>query len=502
MNNLLPIQPGKPVNRSNIPCLPLDDFRHALLNFTDNDGFIVQFFAFEEKNVVSLISVVRRGNELFVGSCLGPERYPSLTLKNRKFHLFEREIAEQFAILPEGHPWMKNVRFHANWRGKADAFDNTYENIPGNYPYFQVEGDEIHEVAVGPVHAGIIEPGHFRFQCIGEEVLHLEIHLGYQHRGVEQLMTTVDRIRRPVIAESIAGDTAIANSICYCQAVEALQGITVPDGAKKIRIIALELERLSNHTGDLGALAGDVAFGTAAAYFGRMRGEFLNLLLNLSGNRFGKGLIRPGGVFSPWDESKKATILDKIEEIGPQLAEVSDLLFSAHTVMGRFEGCGVVPRETAEEIGLVGFAGRASGLDYDVRFTMGPDGNYHEKAKASQTSGDVFARAWGRHEEIVHSLALIKKILQTQSISSEEITSTHESNLMPDSFVVTMTEAWRGELSHCLLTDENGGLLRYKVKDPSFHNWTGLALALRNEGISDFPLNNKSFNLSYCGFDL
>jgi Ni,Fe-hydrogenase III large subunit len=502
MNNFLPIRPGKRVNRSNIPCLPLDDFRDALLDFADNDGYVVQFFAYEERDAVSLISVVRRDNELFAGCCPAQEKYPSLTKENTKFHLFEREIAEQFAVLPEGHPWMKNVRFHPNWRGKPDAFDNTYEDIPGNYPYFQVEGDEIHEVAVGPVHAGIIEPGHFRFQCIGEKVLHLEIQHGYQHRGIERLMTTIDRHRRPVIAESIAGDTAIANSICYCQAVEALKGIKVPDEAAKIRTVAMELERLANHTGDLGALAGDVAFSTAAAYFGRMRGDFLNLLLHLSGNRFGKGLIRPGGVVSQWDESITTTILDKIEELGPQLEEVSDLLFSAHTVLGRFEGCGVVSREKASEIGLVGFAGRASGLDYDVRFTMGPDDNYHEKEKTIRSSGDVFARAWIRYEEIVHSLACIKKILGTKPISPECITTSDEGNLTPDSLVVTMTEAWRGELSHCLLTDENGGLLRYKIKDPSFHNWTGLALALRNEGISDFPLNNKSFNLSYCGFDL
>jgi len=502
MNNLLPIEPGKRINRSDIPLLPMDDFRDALLAFADIEGYIVQFFAYEENNVVSCLAVVRRGKKLYAGQCPLPETYPSLTRKNTKFHLFEREIAEQFAVLPDGHPWLKNVRFHPNWRGKADAFANSYEDIPGNYPYYLVEGDEIHEVAVGPVHAGIIEPGHFRFQCIGEKVLHLEIQLGYQHRGIERLMTSVDRCRRPVIAESVAGDTAIANSICYCQAIEALQGIMVPDGAKKIRAVALELERLANHTGDLGALAGDVAFAPAAAYYGRMRGEFLNLLLRLSGNRFGKGLIRPGGVVSQCDEKTRAAILDKIAEIGPQLAEVGDLLFSAHTVLGRFEGCGVVSRATASQIGLVGFAARASGLDHDVRFSLGPADTCYEEEKVIHTAGDVFARAWVRDREIALSLACVKKILQGKPILSAGSFVADERNLAPGSFVVTMTEAWRGELSHCLLTDENGRLLRYKIKDPSFHNWLGLALALRDEGISDFPLNNKSFNLSYCGFDL
>lgn len=499
MNNLLPIQPGERINRSNIPNLSIDDFRLSLLDCAVKGGAVVQFFAYEEQGNVWLMAIMRYSNELYVGKSYVSDKYSSLTQKNSKFHLFEREVAEQYGVIPEGHPWLKNVRFHPNWLGKKDVFGNTYEDIPGNYPYFQVEGDEIHEVAVGPVHAGIIEPGHFRFQCIGEEVLHLEIQLGYQHRGVEKILTTVPGLRHSGIVESVAGDTAIANSICYCQAVEALQGIDVSEDARKIRIVALELERIANHIGDLGALAGDVAFATAAAYFGRMRGEFLNLLLLLSGNRFGKSLVRPGGANWQWNEKTVTTILTKIDELGPQIENARDLLFTAHTVLGRFEGCGVVSKETASEIGLVGVAGRASGLDYDTRFTFDLANGCQKKIKNKQTSGDVFARAWVRHEEIVYSLDCIREILQQGPM---DITVSFALNLPPNSFVVTMTEAWRGELSHCLLTDENGVLLRYKIKDPSFHNWMGLAMALRNEGISDFPLNNKSFNLSYCGFDL
>lgn len=502
MNKLLPIRPGKCIRKSSIPVLPFDSFRKTLLALTAEDGYIVQFFAWEQNDEVLLTAVVRCGNELFIGNCRVGERYPSLTPENAKFHLFEREIAEQYGVRPTGHPWLKNVRFHPNRRGKPDVFGNSYDDIPGNYPYYQVQGDDIHEVAVGPVHAGIIEPGHFRFQCSGEEVLHLEIQLGYQHRGVEQLLCTTGPRRRPLIAEAIAGDTAVANSLCYCRAIEALQEMTPTGADEQIRKIALELERLANHVGDLGALAGDVAFSTAAAYFGRLRGEFLNLLLVLCGNRFGKGLVRPGGVICRWDAATRAAIVAKVKEVRPQVKDVGDLLFTAHTVLGRFEGCGLLPRRTAAAIGLVGPVGRASGLDYDVRTFLGENSDFFgPAAETEKMAGDVFARAWIRFAEILQSLDFIEKTAD-QIRRIPELVAIEPENLPPDSFVVTMAEAWRGELSHCLLTDGDGKLQRYKVKDPSFHNWTGLALALRNEEISDFPLNNKSFNLSYCGFDL
>lgn len=502
MDNLLLIEPGRPVKRAAIPCLAMEDFRQTLLDGSDREGAVVQFFGYREKDELFLLAILRRGGLLYAGCCRAPETYPSLTRENARFHLFEREIAEQFGVLPEGHPWLKNVRFHPNWTGRDDAFGNSYENIPGNYPYFRVEGDEIHEVAVGPVHAGIIEPGHFRFQCIGEKVLHLEIQLGYQHRGIERLVTGAAPQRLPVILESAVGDSAVAASICHSRAMEGLQGIQVSDTAARIRALTLELERLANHTGDLGALAGDVAFTTAASYFGRLRGEFLNLLLLLCGNRFGKGLVRPGGVVCSWTEGIREKILAKIEEVEPDIMEVSELIFSAHTILGRFEGCGTVNREAAEEVGLVGFAGRASGLDYDARFRLAPDNTLYEHSRATKTSGDVFARAWIRYEEILYSLVFVKNILQTGFSTPDLLTPPRGTGVETDALVVTMTEAWRGELCHCLLTDENGGMLRYKIKDPSFHNWIGLALAMRNEGISDFPLNNKSFNLSYCGFDL
>ncbi|KGO35479.1 MAG: hydrogenase [Desulfoprunum sp.] len=504
MDNLLQIANGEVVRRADIPDVSVETFGMTLAEFVKNGGFVVQFFAFAESEVTRLLAVVRN-DKLFVTSCEVGAEFPSLTgWVSEKFHLFEREIAEQYGIRPTAHPWLKMVRYHPNYSGAADVFGNDYakDEIPGKYDCFKVEGEAIHEVAVGPVHAGIIEPGHFRFQCAGEEVLHLEIQLGYQHRGVEQLLPTVPQRRLPIICEAIAGDTAIGHNLCCCQALEALAGLTVDAGARVVRTIALELERIANHLGDLGALSGDVAFNPPAAYFGRMRGDFLNLLQVLCGNRFGKGLVRPGGVAFVMGEEQRQLIAAKLHEITPQVKNVCDLLFSAHTVQARFENTGIVSREMAEDLGLVGYAGRACGLAYDARVVF-PTECYPELPHNTNqmTSGDVYSRATVRREEIMHSIALIELLLKRPETTAKAVMM-EERRLAADSLVVTINEGWRGEVSHSVLTGPDGTIVRYKVKDPSFHNWTGLAMSLRNQGISDFPLCNKSYNLSYCGFDL
>jgi len=503
MASLLRIGNGEVVPRQHIPRIDFPRFLRVLTDFVRCNGYIVQFFAYPEGERMRLLAVLRN-SELHVVETEVERDYPSLTLlAGAKFNLFEREIAEQYGLRPNGHPWLKMVRYHANASGRPDVFGNDYRtDIPGNYPYYRVEGEAVHEVGVGPVHAGIIEPGHFRFQCAGEEVLHLEIQLGYQHRGVERLLTTVPQRRWPILCEAVAGDTAIGHNLCCCQAIEALAGLDVEPGARTVRTIALELERLANHIGDLGALSGDVAFNPPAAYFGRIRGEFLNLLLELCGNRFGKSLVRPGGITQAMGKEQRRIICAKIKELRPEIIQVCDLLFSAHTVLARFEYTGTVNRALADQLGLVGPCGRASGLEYDVREFF-PTERYADLPAITNraTNGDVYSRAMVRREEIVHALDLIEQLLAAPEEAHQPVRSA-EHRLAPASFVVTLNEGWRGEVSHCLLTDDDGALLRYKIKDPSFHNWTGLAMALRNQAISDFPLCNKSFNLSYCGFDL
>ena len=503
MDDFLKIKNGVALPRADLPRVSFPRFFRLLTDLVRCNGYLVQFFVHPEGDRNLLIAVARTSNLLVLTTEVERE-FPSLTLAGgAKFNLFEREIAEQFGLRPAGHPWLKTVRYHDNRTGRPDVFGNDYRaDIPGNTPFYQVTGESVHEVAVGPVHAGIIEPGHFRFQCAGEEVLHLEIQLGYQHRGVEQLLTSVPFGRLPVLAESIAGDTAIGHNLSCCQAIEALAGLEVEPGARTVRTIALELERIANHLGDLGALSGDVAFNPPAAYFGRLRGEFLNLLLVLAGNRFGKGLVRPGGVALTMGSAERGLLKAKLKETRREIAHVCALLFDAHTVLARFEYTGTVDRRTADRLGLVGPCARASGLEYDVREFF-PTEWYGALPGCTNrvTNGDVLSRATVRREELLHSLGLIERLLDEPDEPHRPVVP-EEWRLAPESFVVTLNEGWRGEVSHCVLTDGQGRIARYKVKDPSFHNWMGLAMALRNQEISDFPLCNKSFNLSYCGFDL
>jgi len=493
---------GKPTERAAIPHLTFPDFRREALAIVNGGGRVVHFFGYEEGDAVKLMAVLRADDRLLAAGCDAPEAYDALTRECEPFHMFEREIAEQFGIRPEGHPWLKMVRYHPNYRGAPDVFGNDYsEDIPGQYDYYAVDGEEIHEVAVGPVHAGVIEPGHFRFNCIGERVLHLEIHLGYQHRSAEPLLTGNDYRRWPIIVEGIAGDTAIGHNLCMAQAVEGLTGLEPDAGARIIRTIALEFERIANHVGDLGGLSMDVAFLPPANYCGRMRGDFLNMSLWMCGNRFGKGLVRPGGVRFPMTDEDRKELTGRIDELHPQVAHTIGLLFGTSSVRARFDGCGAVSRADAGHLGLVGPAGRACGIPYDARRVF-PTENYRRLSipENAEPTGDVYARAKIRGDEVLQSLDLIRSMMRNPVETA--IVEDWPKDLAPGAVVATVNEAWRGEVSHCLITDDAGKVVRYKIKDPSFHNWNGLAMSLRDTGISDFPLNNKSYNLSYCGFDL
>ena len=497
----LPFTNGERIDRDLVPRVSFDDLRAEALEITNHGGKVVQFFVYEDDGAFVLLAVLRN-DQLLVASAEIPETYASLTAEREAFHLFEREIAEQYGLVPEGHPWLKMVRYHANSTCRPDVFGNDYsEDIPGRYPYYSVDGEEVHEVAVGPVHAGVIEPGHFRFMCIGERVMHLEIQLGYQHRGIESMIPSVAPARIPSMIEGIAGDTAVGHSLCYSQAIEALTDRSPDRSARILRSIGLELERCANHTGDLGALSGDVAFLPPANYCGRMRGDFLNMSLWFCGSRFGKGLVVPGGVGTTLVDEDRSTVRGRLAELRPQVEHVIDLIFTSSTVRARFDGCGVVSREDADHLGLVGPAARGCGLAYDARRVF-PTEHYGDLDIPEHIipTGDVYARARMRADEIIQSMDLIEGLLDEPATTQ---TMEHEVRpLAPSSLVVTVNEAWRGEVSHCLLTDAQGKIERYKIKDPSFHNWNGLAMSLRDTGISDFPLNNKSFNLSYCGHDL
>jgi Ni,Fe-hydrogenase III large subunit len=342
-------------------------------------------------------------------------------------------------------------------------------------------------VAVGPVHAGIIEPGHFRFQCHGEHVFHLEISLGFQHRGIERALVSGPNKRTIHYMETLAGDTTIGHAIAYCQAVESLAGCRVPARAQALRGVALELERLANHTGDLGALAGDIGYLPTASFCGRIRGDFLNMTALLCGNRFGRGLVRPGGVAFDMDDARTGQLLERLDQAVHDVTVAANLLWNTSSVRSRFENTGAVSSQTCRDLGLVGVAARACGIERDVRQEF-PVGIYQffQIPVSTYPSGDVFARAYVRWLEIQRSAAFISEQLKSLPAGPSRAPI---GPLAQNAMVASLVEGWRGEICHVVLTNERG-------------QFEGLAMAMRDQQISDFPLCNKSFNLSYCGHDL
>jgi Ni,Fe-hydrogenase III large subunit len=498
---------GQAMPRADIAEVSPDEFRHTIRAAVSTGQRVAALFGDvagpdAPVDLYAVLADSARALVRLLRTRLDPDNYPSLTSECPQVHLFEREIAEQFGVRPEGHPWFKPVRFHASYRPGHDAWGRKPGEVPvvGVTDFYRIEGEEVHEVAVGPVHAGIIEPGHFRFQCHGEEVFHLEISLGYQHRGAERTLIGGPNKRTIHTLETVAGDTSVGHATAYCQAVEALAGCTVPVRAEVLRGVALELERLANHTGDLGALAGDVGYLPTASYCGRIRGDFLNLTALLCGSRFGRGLIRPGGVAFDLDETRLQLCLGRLGEASRDVKEAVELLWNSASVQARFEGTGAVPGEVSRALGLVGPAARACGVECDVRSDF-PSGIYRftQMPISTWTTGDVFARAYVRWLEIQRSLAFLEE--QLRALPGGPVRAAM-GVLKPDHVTVSLVEGWRGEICHVVLTDGQGRFSRYKIVDPSFHNWTGLAYALRGQQISDFPLCNKSFNLSYCGHDL
>jgi Ni,Fe-hydrogenase III large subunit len=497
---------GRSLPLAAIPTLAYGDFARLFSRAVASRCRVASYFGHRtpSASTTSLYAVFAddRDNSLHVARAeIEGDRVASLTNDCPQVHLFEREIAEQFGIVPEHHPWLKPVRNYRVKNGRKDLKSSSPEElVPGVTDFYRVEGDEVHEVAVGPVHAGIIEPGHFRFQCHGEVVYHLEIALGYQHRGVEQAMLGGPHKRSIHFAETLAGDTTIAHATSYCQVLESLSNCQKSARAQTLRGIALELERLANHTGDLGALSGDVGFLPTASFCGRIRGDFLNMTALLCGNRFGRGMIRPGGVGFDADEERIERLSRRLALAARDVEGAVSLLWDTVSVMARFEGVGMLSMKTASELGIVGPAARASGLVRDARNDQ-PSGifRFAQIPVSTCDTGDVFARAFVRWLEIQQSMQFIQE--QLQAMPGGEI-QVPLGKIEPNCLAVALNEGWRGEVCHVAITDDAGRFARYKIVDPSFHNWSGLAHALRNQQISDFPLCNKSFNLSYCGFDL
>jgi Ni,Fe-hydrogenase III large subunit len=417
--------------------------------------------------------------------------YHALTEEFTALHCFERELHEQHGVRVAGHPWLKPIRFEHTGPAGRDA-----------YRFYAIKGKEVHEVAVGPVHAGVIEPGSFRFMCHGEMVHHLEIHLGYQHRGVEKLLLARDARRLAPLVETIAGDTSIAHTWAYAAAIEALAGVEVGLEVDAARGVMLELERIAMHLAGLAGIAGDVGFLQGATTYGRLRTTAINTSMRLCGSRFGRGAVRPGGSGARLDEGglTVAELRDNLALLLQDVAIINECFFAARTVRHRLEGVGEVSREMAARLGLVGMSARASGVSRDLRAAGGGIYDEHAIEPCVEATGDCWARARIRAAEIDRSLAWIGAVIGTHPRcrpSRVEVGA-----LAPGQLVVARVEGWRGEVVHVLETGTDGALVHYKVGDPSLRNWLGLAMAVRDNEISDFPICNKSFDLSYCGNDL
>ena len=415
--------------------------------------------------------------------------YPAFSVDFPSMAYFECELYERTGIEPEGHPRLRPVRSADEWRKNGAP-----------YAFYRVEGEEVHEVAVGPVHAGVIEPGHFRFQCHGEEVLYLEIQLGYQHRGIENLLPRQRPAQQLALVESITGDSVIAHASAYCSALEALTGVAPSLRELTVRGIAAELERIAMHLATLSGIATDIGFALPAAAFGALRTSLINLTAEICGNRFGRGWIIPGGVRFDLDASLVAKAGGILNEVLAKFSDVEALLFDSASALARLEETGAVTSAQAHAAGLVGLAARASGVTSDARVDF-PYGIYRYSSIPSLRldSGDVYARAKLRALEIRYSVQFIFEQLDNLPAPKPRHSP---KDLSKSAFTIALTESHRGEIAHVLFTDKDGQLSQIKIKDPSFHNWQGLALAVREGGISDFPLCNKSFDLSYAGHDL
>jgi Ni,Fe-hydrogenase III large subunit len=494
MENFKLTKNNRPAELKGLPELSIGELSRAVVTECAAGKRVLGFFGMNEAadkmRLFAALADDESSSILLSSACFdNVKNYPSLTPDAPMFHMFEREFYEQTGIRPDAHPWLKPVRYPSVSGGKME-----------DYPFFTPTGREMHEVAVGPVHAGIIEPGHFRFQCAGENVKHLEIQLGYQHRGVEALFDGCGGRDMIHLAESVCGDTVVGHATAYASLLESLSGTQVTRKAYVIRAIALELERVAMHTAGLGAIAGDIAYLMGNAVFGANRTKIINTSLLICGSRSGRGLVRTGGVVYDIDALKAKQIRQNVNEAYDRIREMAEEMFSSPSVLSRLQQTGVVSKRDAVKTGMTGFAARASGVAVDSREDH-PSGAYihFPVRKEVLESGDCFARAYLRYMEINQSIKLVNEMCD--NIPSGEILA-EKSIMAPDSICVSIVEGWRGGIVYTGITDKNGSLKKIKIKDPSFNNWYGLALAMRNNGISDFPVCNKSFDLSYCGNDL
>jgi Ni,Fe-hydrogenase III large subunit/Ni,Fe-hydrogenase III component G len=447
-----------------------------------------------------------RGNAFVHATVSLPAESPSL-ISLASFYYpasrFEREIDDLFGIPAEGHPDPRPLVRHGFWPTdffplRKDAQTPDFRDDGRPFPFQQVGGEGVYEIPVGPVHAGVIEPGHFRFSVLGETIIDMKARLYFTHKGTEKLFEGRAPESGLELAERISGDTSFGHGLAYCQAIEAASGVRPPARARYLRVLLLELERLYNHIGDFGAIVNDTGFAVAHSHCFRIRERLLRLNKRLTGNRLLRGGLVPGGV--TFDLPAGAEVASEVEDSVRDFQEIAELSLENTLVLDRLEGAGRLSTQTARDHGALGFIARASGIDVDVRRDH-PFAAYDELSFEVPVfeSGDVKARTLMRVEEARQSARLIRQVM-------DKLPDGPLAEAMPRlpafETAFSMVEGWRGKILHWVAADSEGKLDRVKVFDPSFLNWRPLSYALLKNIVPDFPLCNKSFNQSYSGHDL
>jgi Ni,Fe-hydrogenase III large subunit len=471
----------------------------ALLN-AGNSRLVSIFGSIEEngaRHVHYIIDVDNREYRQFSGVVDGT--IPSATRITAAAAWYERELHDLYGVDISGHPNLQPLVFHQGWPAGIHPHSDQCGTPPvgGEYRFLKVKGEGVCEVPVGPVHAGIIEPGHFRFSVVGDTVLHLELRHFYTHKGTEALFERAPLREAAMLAESVSGDNCFAHAVAYCQAVENAFGVSVPPRGRALRLIGLELERMLAHIADVGALCGDVAFAVPAAYTARLKELLLQTSARFLGTRCWRGLASPGGVKRDLAPENAQALGDSIAGVARDFAELAQMILDTPSVQNRFESTGILKREIAHSLGVVGPAARASGIRLDVRRDH-PYGRYRALSLEvpHYHQGDVLARARIRIDETAISARLIAETLANMPAGAIATSVPREGSAEGFSAV----ESPRGELLYWIRV-QDGCIQRCHIKSPSFQNWPALPLAMPGNIIADFPLINKSFNLSYSGCD-
>ncbi len=433
--------------------------------------------------------------------------FPSVTPHLHAAKWYEREIRDLFGLIPVGHPDMRRLVRHEHWpKGchplrKDFPWDRVVARVQGQYAFRRIQGEGVFEVPVGPIHAGIIEPGHFRFSVAGEPIMQLELRHFWKHRGVEKLFEQQGLMEAVPLSERVSGDTTVGHSLAYCQAVEELCGIEVSDRVRYLRSLFLELERLHNHIGDVGAICNDTAYALAHAHCGRLKEQLMQLNERVSGSRFLRGVLCVGGVAIDVPNAQLLQVESELDRLEQEFSGVEKILFANASLTERLEHTGVLTERVAWDHAAVGVVGRASGINRDVRRDR-PFAAYDQLQPkvALYRYGDVRARMRVRLDEVHESIRLVREIRRRLPQGPLVALSTRDPQ--PGDWALAAAEGWRGEILYMVMAGAEGRIHRCKVRDPSFVNWPAIQWAAVGNIVPDFPLINKSFNLSYAGNDL